>query len=49
MSPQGTAYWIAIENITKAVNEIENLDGGTTYSADDLRDKIIELIAALQG
>ena len=45
----GRAYLIEIENRTKAVNAVTNLDDEETYDADELRDKLIELIAALQG
>jgi len=46
---QGRGYLQGIQDLTQAVNDVENLDGGTTYSADELRDKLIELISALQG
>ena len=45
----GKAYLQAIQDLTQAIAEVENLDGGTTYTADDLRDKIIEILSALQG
>lgn len=48
----GKGYLAGIEEMSKALSEaggVENLDDETTYSADDLRDKLIELIAALQG
>lgn len=48
-TPIGRAYLVGLDNINSAVNDIANLDDGTTYTADELRDKLIELITALQG
>jgi hypothetical protein len=45
----GRTYLQGIQDITQAVNDVTNLDSGTSYSAAQLRDKIIELISALQG
>jgi hypothetical protein len=45
----GKAYLAEIQMRTERINAIEPLDGGTTYTFNQLRDKIIELIQALQG
>jgi hypothetical protein len=45
----GKAYLLGINRLSEAVNAIENLDAGTSYSVDELRDKIREIISALQG
>jgi hypothetical protein len=45
----GRTYLQGIQDITQAVNDVTNLDSGTSYSAAQLRDKLIELISALQG
>lgn len=45
------AYLGGIESISKTLNAghaVENLDGGTSYTLNELRDKMIELIAALK-
>jgi hypothetical protein len=46
---QGKAFLTAIEKWSLAISDVENLDSGTTYTANELRDKIIELIAIFQG
>lgn len=43
------SYLTAIENISRAANDIENLDASTGYTNAELRDKIREIIIALQG
>lgn len=45
----GRAYLLAIEKITTEINEVANLDSGTSYTSDELRDKLIAVISALQG
>jgi hypothetical protein len=45
----GRTYLQGIQDITQAVNDVINLDDMTTYTADELRDKLIELISVLQG
>jgi hypothetical protein len=45
----GRTYLQGIQDLTQAINDVTNLDGGTTYTADELRDKLIELISVLQG
>ncbi|MEM8575524.1 MAG: hypothetical protein AAGF48_12915 [Pseudomonadota bacterium] len=42
-------YLVGLEEITKDINGVENLDGETSYTNDELRDKLIAVIAALQG
>lgn len=47
----GQNYLIAIEEFSRplaSASAIPNLDGLTTYSNDELRDKLIALIAALK-
>jgi len=46
---QGRSYLEFIQKISSAVNDVTDLDNMTTYSADALRDKIIELMSALKG
>lgn len=48
-TPAGRAYLLAIQKLTQDINGVTNLDGGTSYSNDELRDKMIEVISALQG
>ena len=45
----GKAYLDGIHKLTDAFNELTNLDSGTSYTADQLRDKIIAIIDAMQG
>lgn len=45
----GRAYLEYIQKTSEAVNDVTDLDGGTGYTADQLRDKIIELMVALKG
>lgn len=42
-------YLVGIENISKDVNAVDDLDSGTSYSNDQLRDAYIALLAALKG
>lgn len=44
--PEWRAYFQKITNGLNAVAAVTALDGGTTYTADDLRDKLIELQTA---
>lgn len=48
-TPAGRAYLIAIQKLTQDVNALTNLDSGTSYTNDQLRDAHIALLAALQG
>lgn len=43
------AYLEAIQRVTSACNDITKLDSGTSYTADQLRDHLIEILTALQG
>ena len=45
----GRSYLEAIQRVTSACNDITKLDSGTTYTADELRDHLIEILTALQG
>ncbi|MBX6392764.1 MAG: hypothetical protein IRY96_04790, partial [Burkholderiales bacterium] len=45
----GRAYLQAIQDWNTAIRGVTNLDSGTSYTNDQLRDKLIELISILQG
>lgn len=47
MRPEWRAYFQKMSNGLAAAAAVTALDGGTTYTADQLRDKIIELQTAL--
>ena len=49
LTPDGRGYLEAIQRITSALNDITVLDSGTSYSNDELRDHLIEILTALQG
>jgi hypothetical protein len=47
----GRGYLTGIQTMSQTLNNLHaltNLDGATSYSNDELRDKIIEIINALQ-
>jgi hypothetical protein len=48
-SVPGRAYLEEIQRRTERANTVANLSSGTNYTADQLRDKLIELLSALQG
>lgn len=48
-SMSGRGYLEEIQKRTERVNDVADLDSGTSYTADQLRDKIIELLGALKG
>lgn len=42
--------WISFfKDLEKKPTEIDNLDSDTTYTADDLRDKMIEMITVMKA
>lgn len=45
----GRAYLEYIQKVSEAMNDVADLDGGTSYTAAELRDKIIEIMTALKG
>lgn len=52
LDPSSRTYLAGIEEMSQplsSLNDIENLNDETTYSADELRDKIIEILTALKG
>lgn len=49
VTPAGRSYLEAIQVLTSALNDITLLDSGTSYTNDQLRDHLIEILTALQG
>lgn len=48
----GHTYLSGIQRMSetlKTAHEVDNLDGGTSYSNDELRDKLIEILNALKS
>lgn len=45
----GRAYLEYIQKVSGAMNDVADLDSSTTYTANQLRDKIIEIMSALKG
>jgi hypothetical protein len=43
----GRAYLQAIQDLTQAINDVENID--VTATTAEVRDKLLELISVLQG